>query len=112
MNTPSKIDPAEIARLSTPQKLAAHALLEKKPEWCFIASNQPKADDPLWHLGLRQEARYARSGLLRSVYYVTACNGRLLGGPWGQSEKSAVPEGAEHCPRCRERAAQVIKNKS
>lgn len=70
--------------------------LEESPQTKFIAANG--VDDPLWHLGLRRDMRGARTGTLRHVWYVTACSGRQLGGPWGQSTTTEQP--THLCSRC------------
>lgn len=78
--------------------------LERMPPTRFIASNA--AEGGLWHVGKRAELRGGRTGLLLAVYYVTACSGKRLGGPWGQAERDDRPEGPI-CPRCARIAARV-----
>lgn len=72
------------------------------PETKWITSNP----EGYWHVGLRHESRGLRTGKLMSVYYKTACSGRQLGGPWGQTERNELPANAGVCPRC-----QAILNK-
>jgi len=70
----------------------------------WISSN--RATD-LWHLADRREMRGDRTGKIICTYYVTACTGHQLGGPWGQSmEKGAVPPGMV-CPRCEKLSRKV-----
>jgi hypothetical protein len=86
-------------KLFTPEKVRKDAELRKCPEFKFIASN--RRDYATWHIGRRKESRGARSGLISSVYYVTACSGQQLGGAWGQmtlNYEEPYPE--DLCKRC------------
>lgn len=63
--------------------------------------------DGLWHLGKRHERRGSRTNNLHAVYYLTACSGKQLGGPWGQVERTELPSGAGVCARCAAIAAKA-----
>lgn len=88
-------------------KLAEHERLSKMPERFYIATNKIDKEDPLWHLGLRCELRYAVSNLISDVYYVSACNGRTLGGCWGYTRTAELPKNARLCPRCQHKGLKA-----
>lgn len=60
------------------------------------ASEEPEK----YHLAKLREARGDRTGRLISRYYVAACSGRQLGGPWGYERAEVVPDGEPVCKRC------------
>jgi len=64
----------------------------------WISSNA--RDDALWHMGVEQESRGARTGRLLHTYYVAACTRKTLGGNYGQTESMTVHPGGEKCARC------------
>ena len=54
------------------------------------------------HLGIRREKQWGKLvGKFMTSFYVTACSGRKLGGPFGQGEHAEIPEGHEVCRRCK-----------
>lgn len=66
----------------------------------FIASNKSYEWSGLWHIGLKRESRGEVTGKVFSTYYVTKCNGKSLGGAWGQTIADELPAHASKCPRC------------
>jgi hypothetical protein len=79
-----------------PSKAIIAARLEQLPATKFISS---RCADAPWHLGKLRKTYGPRTGLCLSAYYVTACSGRQLGGPWGQHEQTDKPAG-DFCSRC------------
>jgi hypothetical protein len=71
--------------LFTAEKLRKHELEDAKPATKFLYSSS------VYHLGLRRELRYDKSNLIAGFHYVTKCNGRKLGGLWGQIESDELP---------------------
>lgn len=69
-------------------KAHADAALEPQPGTLFIVSN--RQDDLHLHIARRREARGSVTGKLFKVYYVAACNGRQLGGAWGQRSVDTI----------------------
>lgn len=65
---------------------------------CYITSN---ANDGAWHVGVERVIVGPNSGKVLHRYYVTACSGRRLGGPWGQTERASIDKNRDAlCPRC------------
>jgi hypothetical protein len=87
MDTSYIPDPATVRR---------SAELDLSPATKFIKSPH----SGLWHIGKRHDSRGARSGLILRVSYITSCSGKQLGGPWGQTERRELPDGASLCPKC------------
>lgn len=75
----------------------------------YISSNQSYACSGLWHVGVRHELCGEKTGKIFSIYYVTKCNGRQLGGSWGYKTADELPEGSEKCPRCFKEAQRIGK---
>jgi hypothetical protein len=91
----------DIETLRTELKLRVHAEQDAKPATRIIKSNQSYKWSGIYHLGVRRELRYERTGLIQKVYYVTRCNGKILGGSWGQTEMDEWPAFRVHrCERC------------
>ena len=91
--------------LFTPEKVAMDALYQAMPATKFVASCKtpgypPLGWQPTWHVGVKSELRYVRSGLISHVTYVTKCSGQQLGGAWGYRERTELPEHAHVCKRC------------
>jgi hypothetical protein len=86
----------DYTELFTPEKLARHAAEDAKPATKFLYSSHG-----VYHIGARRELRGARSNLISSVYYVAKCNGKRLGGSWGQIESTELPAyRVVRCKRC------------
>jgi hypothetical protein len=80
-------------------KQREHERQDAKPPTCFIASHKTYGWQT-YHIGVRRDLRYAKSGLIQIAYYVTKCSGRQLGGAWGQAETQKLPNDAILCNRC------------
>lgn len=64
------------------------------------------ASSRFWHIATRKESIGPVSGKVLAVYYVTACSGRQLGGPYGQTVSNTAPATDDLCPRCARFAAK------
>jgi hypothetical protein len=87
-----------MADLTTEQlskKKRNHDELNQQPMTKFIS-----ASGTIWHLAKREEHIGVKSGLIIAVYYLNACSGKQLGGSFGQTERTVLPEGATLCKRC------------
>lgn len=64
----------------------------------YVSGNA--SDGGIWHKAKRRESRGAVTGKLIKVYWVAACSGRQLGGPWGSTNAQELPASAVLCRRC------------
>lgn len=77
------------------KKKRKHDEFNQQPMTKFISANGTS-----WHLAKREDHLGAKSGLIMAIYYLTACSGKQLGGSFGQTERKALPDGANLCKRC------------
>lgn len=80
--------------LFTPEKVRRHELEDAKPLTKFLYAWCGQ-----YHIGVRRELRYDKSGLIMRAYYVCKCNGRALNSY--ATEHDELPKYRVHrCKRC------------
>jgi hypothetical protein len=71
------------------------------------------ANGDVWHLGVQRELRGDKTDKLMSVYFVTSCTRKQLGGAWGsvQVDLPADEQPPHVCSRCasHHKAQELLK---